>query len=363
MSHITCGFIGLGLIGGSIAKALKAFRRDVRILAFDTNKETLELALKEGIADEAVSSINGRFSACNYLFLCAPVSNNDKNLTAIKEILSPDCILTDVGSVKSTTTRCVDEMGLSPYFIGGHPMAGSERIGFANSHALLLQNAYYLLTPSAEVPAEKVEAFRNLVADIGAIPLVLTPEEHDRITAGISHLPHIIASSLVNFVKDNDTKDALMKQIAAGGFKDITRIASSSPDVWQQICLTNGENITEMLSLYIKALSSVKELLEKKDADALYAFFDSARTYRDSFVANANGSVARIYDFTVNIDDRAGSMASIMNILAEHGLSIKNIGITHSRERAEGAVRLEFYDKTSLTKAREVLSKKKYTIV
>lgn len=109
-----------------------------------------------------------------------------------------------------------------------------------------------------------MEAFRNLVADIGAIPLILTPGEHDRITAGISHLPHIIASSLVNFVKDNDTKDALMKQIAAGGFKDITRIASSSPDVWQQICLTNSENITEMLSLYIKALSSVKELLEKK---------------------------------------------------------------------------------------------------
>ena len=118
-----------------------------------------------------------------------------------------------------------------------------------------------------------------------------------------------------------------------------------------------------MLSLYIKALSSVKELLEKKDADALYAFFDSARTYRDSFVADANGSVARIYDFTVNIDDRAGSMASIMNILAEHGLSIKNIGITHSRERAEGAVRLEFYDKTSLAKAREVLCEKGYTIV
>lgn len=363
MSYITCGFIGLGLIGGSIAKALKAFRRDVRILAFDTNKETLALALKEGIADEAVSSINERFSACDYLFLCAPVSNNDKNLTAIKEILSPDCILTDVGSVKSTTFRCVEEMELSPYFIGGHPMAGSERIGFANSHALLLQNAYYLLTPSAEVPEKKVEAFRNLVADIGAIPLILTPGEHDRITAGISHLPHIIASSLVNFVKDNDTKDALMKQIAAGGFKDITRIASSSPDVWQQICLTNSENITEMLSLYIKALSSVKELLEKKDADALYAFFDSARTYRDSFVADANGSVARIYDFTVNIDDRAGSMASIMNILAEHGLSIKNIGITHSRERAEGAVRLEFYDKTSLARAREVLSEKRYTII
>ena len=235
MSYITCGFIGLGLIGGSIAKALKAFRRDVRILAFDTNKETLALALKEGIADEAVSSINERFSVCDYLFLCAPVSNNDKNLTAIKEILSPDCILTDVGSVKSTTFRCVEETGLSPYFIGGHPMAGSERIGFANSHALLLQNAYYLLTPSAEVPEKKVKAFRNLVADIGAIPLILTPKEHDRITAGISHLPHIIASSLVNFVKDNDTKDALMKQIAAGGFKDITRIASSSPDVWQQI--------------------------------------------------------------------------------------------------------------------------------
>lgn len=363
MSDLTCGFIGLGLIGGSIAKALKAFRPDVRILAFDTNEETLALALREGIADETVSSINGRFSVCDYLFLCAPVSNNDKNLSAIKAILSPDCVLTDVGSVKSTTVRAVEEAGLNSCFIGGHPMAGSERIGFANSHALLLQNAYYLLTPSAEVAPAKVEAFRLLIQDIGAIPMVLTPAEHDRITAGISHLPHIVASSLVNFVKDNDTADALMKQIAAGGFKDITRIASSSPDVWQQICLTNTDNIAAMLSLYIKALSSVKELLETKDAEGLYAFFSSARAYRDSFVAGANGSVARIYDFTVNIDDKPGSLAAIMDLLARHNLNIKNIGITHSRERAEGAVRLEFYDKTSLTEAREVLNKNHYKIV
>ena len=359
----TIGFIGLGLIGGSIAKTIRKFHPDYHILAYARHKETLAAALTENVIDGVLESEDERYSSCDYIFLCAPVEYNIEYLKKLKNVISENCIITDAGSVKTPIHKAVEELGMEHCFIGGHPMAGSEQSGFEHSSDHLLENAYYILTPGGQVPLEKITEFSELIDSLGSIPMVLTAEEHDFITAGVSHLPHIIASSLVNFVKDNDTKDALMKQIAAGGFKDITRIASSSPDVWQQICLTNDENITEMLSLYIKALSSVKELLEKKDADALYAFFDSARTYRDSFVADANGSVARIYDFTVNIDDRAGSMASIMNILAGHGLSIKNIGITHSRERAEGAVRLEFYDKTSLAKAREVLCEKGYTIV
>ena len=363
MKDITCGFIGLGLIGGSIAKAIKTFRPEIKIIATDVREETLLLARREGIADETVSDIDEHFTTCDFIFLCAPVSDNDKNLLTVKKYLSERCILTDVGSVKLTTMKQMKAAGLSHCFVGGHPMAGSERIGFSNSHALLLQNAYYMLTPSEDVPSSKVDELRCLIQDLGAIPMVLSAEEHDRITAGISHLPHIIASCLVNFVKENDTQDKLMKQIAAGGFKDITRIASSSPDVWQQICLTNADNITKMLNLYIDALLHIKELLSREDADALYSFFDTARTFRDSFSTNANGSVTRIYDFTVNIADKPGALASIINLLSEHDISIKNIGITHSRERAEGALRLEFYNETSLTEAREVLTRNQYHII
>ena len=138
-------------------------------------------------------------------------------------------------------------------FIGGHPMAGSEKSGFMNSKAHLIENAYYILTPSAKVAEEKVDAYKDFVSSLKALPVILDYHEHDHITGTISHLPHIIASTLVNFVHDTDSKEGMMKALAAGGFKDITRIASSSPVMWQQICLKNSENISQILGEYIEA--------------------------------------------------------------------------------------------------------------
>ena len=151
---IICGFIGLGLIGGSIARALKQNREDIRILAFDTNQETLNLALAEEIADAVYPELGEAFSTCDFIFLCAPVSHNDENLLKILKYKKDGCILTDVGSVKTPIFRHIQQLGLSDCFIGGHPMAGSERIGFANSKASLLENAYYIMTPGADVPAK-----------------------------------------------------------------------------------------------------------------------------------------------------------------------------------------------------------------
>lgn len=356
MAGLTCGFIGLGLIGGSIAKALKAYDASIKIIAYDINEQSLALAKTEGIADMTLSNIDASFSACDYIFLCAPVSHNDENLSKLKELISPDCILTDVGSVKSTTHRHVAEMALNGQFIGGHPMAGSERIGYQNSKASLLQNAYYILTPTAEVPLEKLDDYRSLVQKMGAIPLVLSYEQHDFVTAGISHLPHVIASSLVNLVRDTDSEDGIMKMIAAGGFKDITRIASSSPVMWQQICLTNGENISRLLQDYIDALIQAKAALDTKDADTLYDFFNSARTYRESFVNASSGPIKRAFDMTVDIADKPGALANVVNLLAAKNLSIKNIGITHNRESAEGSMHIEFYDELSVNTAKELLT-------
>lgn len=360
MAECICGFIGLGLIGGSIAKALKAADASIKIIAYDTNEASLALAKKENIADMTLSSINASFSSCDYLFLCAPVSHNDKNLSLLKDILSPDCILTDVGSVKTTTHSHVIEMGFDSQFIGGHPMAGSERTGYQNSSASLLTNAYYILTPSEKVPVEKLAAYRTLVEKTGAIPLVLTPAEHDFVTAGISHLPHVIASALVNLVKDTDSEDGIMKMIAAGGFKDITRIASSSPVMWQQICLTNHENISKLLQAYITSLTTIKDALDKQDTDALYTLFDSARSYRESFINISSGPIKKAFDMTIDIADKPGSLANVVNLLAQKELSIKNIGITHNREFAEGAMHIEFYDDISLHVAKELLSTEGY---
>lgn len=359
---ITCGFIGLGLIGGSIARAIKEKIAGSTIIAYDINENTLNLAKEEQVADIVTSSIDEQFQICDYIFLCAPVQKNDENLQKVKNVLSPSCLLTDVGSVKSDIHHTIRKAGLCRQFIGGHPMAGSERIGFANSKAVLLENAYYILTPTEEVPEEKLSAYRNLVQSLGALPLVLSPSQHDYVTAAVSHLPHVIAASLVNLVKDSDSRDGIMKMIAAGGFKDITRIASSSAIMWQQICLTNTENIIDLLTDYINSLDSVRHSLECKDAEALYELFDSARIYRDSFINASSGPIKKSYCIRIDIADEPGALATIVALLASHNISIKNIGISHNREYEGGVLQIECYEEASLCKASEILRSQNYIV-
>ena len=359
---ITCGFVGLGLIGGSIARALKANRKDIVIIACDPNEETLKLATEQKIADEAYPAPCDAFTACDYIFLCAPVSHNDENLLKILSYRKKDCILTDVGSVKTPINSLIHSLGLTDCFIGGHPMAGSERIGFANSKAGLLENAYYILAPAPQVPAAKIAEFQGLVTSMGAIPLQVESQKHDYVTAAVSHLPHIVASSLVNLVKDSDGKDGMMKRLAAGGFKDITRIASSSPVMWEQICMTNTGNITEVLDRYIDSLTTLREELSDHQSRAIYQLFESSRDYRNSFAEIPKGSIQPEYAFSADVVDEPGAISIISSILSGKGISIKNIGISHNREHGEGALRISFYDKASMEAAWARLKKYNYTL-
>ena len=278
----TIGFIGLGVIGGSIAKAIRRVHPEYRILAYNRSRETLAAALESGLIDSICDPLDEKLLGCDYLFLCTPVEYNLEFLAAIKDHVSGSCIITDVGSVKGDIHRRVQEYGLGEHFIGGHPMAGSEKSGFAYSTDRLLENAYYIITPGDGVSLERLSDFEDLIRSIGAIPLILTCEEHDFITAGVSHLPHIIASALVNTVRMLDNEAEYMKMIAAGGFRDITRIASSSPVMWQQICLENQENISNVLDDYIRMLIQVRYFVDNRDADSLYQMFASSRDYRDS---------------------------------------------------------------------------------
>ena len=225
MNDFKVGFIGLGLIGGSIAKALKYFYPGVHITAHTRSIETARYALSEGIIDDACTEIGNAYGECDYIFLCAPVEANVAYLQTLKPFLKEDCILTDVGSTKTDIHEHINALGMQKNFIGGHPMAGSEKTGIVNSKRHLLENAYYVLTPTEEVSPDKVKRYENLVQTIKALPLILDYREHDYVTAAISHLPHLIASSLVNLVKDSDNDRESMKTVAAGGFKDITRIA------------------------------------------------------------------------------------------------------------------------------------------
>ncbi len=362
INTLTCGFIGLGLIGGSIAKAIRHHLPDTRLIAYDIHTKSLNLAVNEQVIDQICPVIDDSFGSCDYIFLCAPVSRNMENLLALKPFLSPETILTDVGSVKTGIHRQIEELQLQKQFIGGHPMAGSERFGYQNAKASLLENAYYILTPSEEVPSEKVEAYRALVESMGAIALTLSYGEHDYVTAAISHLPHVIAASLVNLVKSSDSEDGVMKMIAAGGFKDITRIASSSPEMWQQICLTNADHIAKLLRTYIQYLEVIADYIDDHEQDSLYNFFDTARNYRESFISTPSGPIKAEYVLTVDIADKPGAIAAIASLLAMHDVSIKNIGINHNRELAEGALRIEFYSQDTLSRAMEVMTEHGYKI-
>ena len=352
----------MGLIGGSIAKAIRHYYPDYELLAFDKNKETLALAVQEDVIQTACSSIDENFRGCSYIFLCAPVSYNTAYLSQLKDLLTPDCILTDVGSVKTSIHEEVRRLGLEDHFIGGHPMTGSEKSGFVNAKPHLLENAYYILTPSAGVSETKVAAYRDFVESLKALPIILDYREHDRLTGTISHLPHIIASTLVNFVKDTDTRDELMKTLAAGGFKDITRIASSSPVMWQQICLKNKDNISQILGDYIDALLHAKELIDASDETKLYDMFESSRDYRNSMPNSSAGPIKKQFALYCDIVDEAGGIATIATILASNMINIKNIGIIHNREFEEGVLRIEFYDEESSEKAARLLRRYRYIV-
>ena len=359
----TIGFIGLGLIGGSIAKAIRKYHPDYHILAYNRSRDILADALNANIIDGVCEENDERFASCDYVFLCTPVEYNIEFLEKLKpSVCSGKCILTDIGSVKGIIHKKVSELGLEDHFIGGHPMAGSEKTGFHASNERLLENAYYILTPGAELPLDRLTDFTELISSIGAIPMVLTAEEHDFITAGVSHLPHIVASALVNLVNMLDNDAQYMKTIAAGGFRDITRIASSSPVMWQQICLENNQNISKVLDEFIRMLIQIRCSVDNQEADNLYQMFASSRDYRDSIDVVDNGLIRKSFVLYLDIADEAGGIATIATILAMDNISIKNIGIIHNREFEQGVLKIEFYEEDAMKRGLSLLKKRNYIV-
>lgn len=356
------GFLSLGLIGGSIALAIRQICPDAQIAAYARRQSTLDEALAAGAIDVGTTEINKLFSDCDMIFLCAPVAVNNKFLEQLKPVLSEKTIITDVGSVKGSIHKTASQLGLDSHFIGGHPMTGSEKTGFANANPILLENAYYLLTPTETVNQEAVTEYYSLVKKMGALPLILSPKEHDYVTAAISHVPHLIAAALANLVHDHDSANETMKMIAAGGFKDITRIASSSPEMWESICMSNTENIADLLDDYINSLQTISKAVRAGQAGFTFDLFTASKEYRDSFADLPKGPIKKIYACYVDIPDEAGSIATLATLLAKADISIKNIGIIHNREFEEGVLHVEFYDQTALDEATALLQSLHYPV-
>ncbi|SHO45025.1 prephenate dehydrogenase [Anaerocolumna xylanovorans] len=364
MNDLVVGFIGFGLIGGSLAHALREQNPKHRLIAYYYNKNKvnsgLTKAVQDGVLDDIVFDLEC-LRECDLLFLCAPVLSNISYLSKLKNIVKTTCIITDVGSVKGNICKEAVALGLGSQFVGGHPMAGSEKTGYTNSSSRLLENAYYILTPTKETKEGITEILYSLIKSLGSIPVILSPSEHDDITAAISHVPHIIAACLVNMVKKADNEDK-MKTLAAGGFKDITRIASSSPVMWQNICLTNTDSILHFLDNYIDSLNEVKDSLSANKEEAIFDFFQSAGEYRDSIPNTSTGLLNKVYELYLDINDETGAIATVATLLATNLISIKNIGIIHNREFEEGVLRIEFYNQNSCEAAALLLRKHNYTV-
>ena len=200
MSFEKVGFIGLGLIGGSIAKTIKKKYPDTTLIATARHADTIQEAHDFGTIENDTLLPLSDFADCDYIFLCTPVQQNLIYLKKLKSVIKPSCIITDVGSVKSDIHKAVTALGMEANFIGGHPMCGSEKTGF-----LMLRNIFWKMPtisspPTAKTTPAQLEEFHALVKSLGSVPMILDYEKHDFATAAISHLPHIIASSLVNLV-------------------------------------------------------------------------------------------------------------------------------------------------------------------
>ena len=376
MNDTTIAFIGLGLIGGSLAKGIKRARPDIRIMAYMRTRSKLEQAKKDGIVDVILDGIDEQLKQCDLIFLCTPVEYNAQYLSKIRSYLKPGALITDVGSTKTDIHKEILRQGLTDCFVGGHPMAGSEKTGYENATDHLLENAYYIVTPPegfnqngceyGNISPKYSENVKRIIAvaqTVGAIPLVLDYKEHDTVVAAISHLPHLVASSLVNLVKDSDSPAETMKQVAAGGFKDITRIASSSPEMWEQICMTNTDNIILMMKDYISSLQEILSALENRNGSYVHQLFDTSRTYRNSISEGVRGPVIPDYSFTVDVVDEPGAISTLACILSARGISMSNIGINHNREHGEGALRITFYDEASMNQAWAQLKKYNYELI
>jgi prephenate dehydrogenase len=282
----TVAIVGVGLLGGSLGLALRERQRARRVIAVARRLETVQRALELGAADEGCTDLRESVQAADLVVLCTPVLTMPALVERFAGSLKPGAVVTDVGSTKAVLCRELPRR-LRPEtpFVGGHPMAGSERTGVEAARADLFVDATYLLTPAAETPPEAVDRLERWVRELGARPVRLDPEGHDRAVAGISHLPHVVAAALVSAVASGAGADReRLRQLIAGGFKSTTRIAASSPEMWRDICLTNREALLETLSQFEAELAHFVRALQERDGDGLLAAFEQARGARADLV-------------------------------------------------------------------------------
>ncbi|MED4813772.1 prephenate dehydrogenase [Bacillus atrophaeus] len=335
---------GLGLIGGSIALAVKKQFPDKRIIGVDISEEQLVAALKLGVIDESADSFIEGAKKASTIIIATPVAQTLLMLDELAQSgIKHQLLITDVGSTKQKVVRYADQVLPEHYhFIGGHPMAGSHKSGVAAAKEFLFENAFYILTPGRNAAKEAVDQIKKLLKATNAQFVEMTPEEHDGVTSVISHFPHIVAASLVHQTHHSEELYPLVKRFAAGGFRDITRIASSSPAMWRDILLHNKEKILDRFDEWKREIETIQTYVENEDAKKLFDYFKMAKDYRDGLPLRQKGAIPAFYDLYVDVPDHPGVISEITAILAEERISITNIRIIETREDINGILRISF---------------------
>lgn len=357
--------IGCGLIGGSLSLALKQTGAVQTVVGVDVDAAILEVARARGAVDETHTELARALPGADFVVVAAPVAVTASVLKEVarwEHVLAPGAIVTDVCGAKG---RFVDEIARlfqTASFIGGHPMAGSEKSGITAADARLLENAVYVLTPGSETHKPAQKALEALLTQVGARVKIMSAQRHDRVVAAISHVPHLIAATLVNQVRELSLTDEAYTQLAAGGFRDITRIASSDPSLWSELSLENRDEILHLVDDWQRRLALLQTWIEEEQGSELHAFFAQARHFRDLLPAKSTGALRSSYSITVSVADEPGVIGVIASALGKRGISIRNIGILESREGDDGQLLLQFDSVTDHDQATQALLADGYTI-
>lgn len=284
--------IGVGLLGGSLGLALKQRGLAKRVHGYVRRSSSVQECQDLGVVDEATQNLSSAVEGADLVILCTPLSQMRELAVGMVPALRHGAFVTDVGSVKASVVRQVEPLitGAGAHFVGSHPMAGSEKMGVGAAQPSLFAQAVCVITPTPRSSPEAVHAVKTLWQSVGAQVLTLSPEVHDEFVSRSSHLPHVVAAELANYVLSPayPREQALL---CANGFRDTTRIASGSPEMWRDIAVANRKNLARVLGVFIEDLQELQLALERADTKTITEFFETAKHRRDHWCSqNASPS-------------------------------------------------------------------------
>lgn len=357
------GIVGVGLLGGSIGYILKKKGFASKVIGIGRNEERLRRAVELGAIDSFTLDFDSSISTVDILIVAVPVTMIASFVKRAAPHLKEGAIITDVGSTKKSVTQEVEAILPSHLrFVGGHPMAGSEKTGVEALDPYIFENAYYVLTRSSKTDPEAYNVVKEMVNSLDATCIEMDVDLHDMSVAMISHGPHVVAAAMVNCADRVDDGSDSVLSLAAGGFKDTTRIASGSPEMWVDICMTNGDKIVDILNCLEHDINDFKEAIRTGDREQLKQLFVSAKETRDSLPGRGKGFSSPMLEFILFVPDEPGIIGRISNTLGEMRVNIKDIEVLHMREDEGGSIRIGVEYKDDSFKAVDRLKELGYEV-